>query len=166
MVYDDAAKAFYDAEMDCNAGEFTFCRDIRDCDGEKMCFDTSVMEPLTGRNQCSFEGYGCMCVTKDQVDFHNSGKRPDRKCFNNPHLRQIEDWHTKEREMCEMDDRVYCQSNEQCQGESVCYEEYTNIFMGREEWCNNYPGTGGCYCREKPKNNFCEFSADVQKFMR
>jgi hypothetical protein len=164
MVYDDASKAFYDAEMDCNAGEFTFCRDIRDCDGEKMCFDTSVMEPLTGRNQCSFEGYGCMCVTKDQVDFHNSGKRPDRKCFNNPHLRQIEDWHTKEREMCEMDDRVYCQSNEECQGESVCYEEYTNIFMGREEWCNNYQG--GCYCREKPKNNFCEFSADVQKFMR
>jgi len=25
---------------------------------------------------------------------------------------------------------------------------------------------GGCYCREKPKNNFCEFSWDVQSVMK
>lgn len=132
-----------------------------------MCFDTGKNEVLKGRSQCSFEGQGCVCVDKATLEAHASGEdvqNKDKKCYNNPQLRSVEDWHTKEREMCEMDQRVWCESNEQCQGSQTCYEEYTNFFMERDSFCNNYQG--GCFCKDKPKNNFCEFSADVMRVMQ
>jgi hypothetical protein len=166
MVMKTAEDNYKMMEMQCNAGDYTFCQDQRDCDGEKMCFDTAKMEGLYGRNQCSFEGYGCLCVTKEQIQAHESGEeqKVDKKCYNNPHLRHIEDWHNKEREMCAMDERIWCESNEQCHGTTTCFEEYTNFFMERDSFCNNYQG--GCFCRDKPKNNFCEFSADVMRVMK
>jgi len=42
MVFKDSEEALIRAEMDCNGGDYTFCRSDRHCDvkGGKVCFDT------------------------------------------------------------------------------------------------------------------------------
>jgi hypothetical protein len=46
MVMMEAEKAYMEGEMSCNAGDWTFCQDQRNCDGDKMCFDTGLNEVL------------------------------------------------------------------------------------------------------------------------
>lgn len=59
------------------------------------------------------DGFGCVCANEAMVNAHSSEGKidQDRKCYNNPQVRHTEEWHDHEREMCEMGEKTWCETN-------------------------------------------------------